>query len=500
MPKEFLTTTSKIKEVCAYIRVSTHMQEELSPDAQVRLLKDYASTNGMIITKVYEDLGISGTKALKRPSFQQMIADCKSKEHPFDAILVWKFSRFARNQEESIVYKSLLKKENVDVISVSEPLPDGFIGSLVERIFEWMDEYYSIRLSGEVKRGMTQKALHGGYQGRMPLGYQKEKNNTPAIVYEESLLVKRIFQMYIDNNGSPSDIAITLNKEGIRNKQGNRFDAKKINYIITNPFYIGKVRWNYYNSDTKRFNQPNDVIIADGTHEPIIDNTMWEKVQALYHANKEKFKARGNRRGTAGMKHWLSGTLRCSECGGPMTYGKNTSRNNSIYFFQCSRRSKGRCSTSSYINQKKAEQSVVTALNKLLSSDVIDYERRPSSDDSGETESLIKSELAKLEQKEKRIKDAYINEIDTLEEYRDNKAAISLQRENLLKQLETAASEKTLTNEKQYETEIRHSLKSIIQMIENNPDKYIEIGNALREHVSQIVYDKEKDHMTFHLY
>ena len=81
-----------------------------------------------------------------------------------------------------------------------------------------------------------------------------------------------------------------------------------------------------------------------------------------------------------------------------------------------------------------------------------------------------------------------------MEEYRDNKAAISLQRENLLKQLETAASEKTLTNEKQYETEIRHSLKSIIQMIENNPDRYIEIGNALREHVSQIVYDKEKDH------
>ena len=185
MPKEPLTATPKIKEVCAYIRVSTHMQEELSPDAQIRLLKDYAGTNGMIITKVYEDLGISGTKALKRPSFQQMISDCKSKEHPYDAILVWKFSRFARNQEESIVYKSLLKKENVDVISVSEPLPDGFIGSLVERIFEWMDEYYSIRLSGEVKRGMTQKALRGGYQGRMPLGYQKEKNNAPVIVYEE---------------------------------------------------------------------------------------------------------------------------------------------------------------------------------------------------------------------------------------------------------------------------------------------------------------------------
>ena len=74
-------------------------------------------------------------------------------------ILVWKFSRFARNQEESIVYKSMLKKDNVDVISVSEPLIEGPFGSLIERIIEWMDEYYSIRLSGEVLRGMKEKAL-----------------------------------------------------------------------------------------------------------------------------------------------------------------------------------------------------------------------------------------------------------------------------------------------------------------------------------------------------
>lgn len=81
-----------------------------------------------------------------------------------DVILVWKFSRFARNQEESIVYKSLLsKKHNVEVTSVSEPLVDGPFGSLIERIIEWMDEYYSIRLSGEVTRGMTEKALRGGY-------------------------------------------------------------------------------------------------------------------------------------------------------------------------------------------------------------------------------------------------------------------------------------------------------------------------------------------------
>ena len=93
-----------------------------------------------------------------------MIALAKQPSHPIDVILVWKFSRFARNQEESIVYKSMLKKDNVDVISVSEPLIEGPFGSLIERIIEWMDEYYSIRLSGEVLRGMKEKALQKGYQ------------------------------------------------------------------------------------------------------------------------------------------------------------------------------------------------------------------------------------------------------------------------------------------------------------------------------------------------
>ncbi len=96
-----------------------------------------------------------------------MIAAAKSDSHPFDVILVWKFSRFARNQEESIVYKSLLRKKcHVDVVSISEPVIEGPFGSLIERIIEWMDEYYSVRLSGEVTRGMTEKALRGGYQAR----------------------------------------------------------------------------------------------------------------------------------------------------------------------------------------------------------------------------------------------------------------------------------------------------------------------------------------------
>lgn len=86
-----------------------------------------------------------------------MISLAKQKPPLFSAVLVWKFSRFARNQEESIFYKSLLRKNGIEVISVSEPVDDGPFGKLIERIIEWSDEYYSIRLSGEVRRGMTEK-------------------------------------------------------------------------------------------------------------------------------------------------------------------------------------------------------------------------------------------------------------------------------------------------------------------------------------------------------
>lgn len=178
----------ELKYAYGYIRVSTGKQDELSPESQERLLKDYAKQNNIIILDTFFEHGISGRRADKRPEFQKMIGMAKSKEHPVDLILVWKFSRFARNQEESIVYKSLLRKQhNVDVVSISEPIIDGPFGSLIERIIEWMDEYYSIRLSGEVLRGMTEKALKEGYQTAPPLGYQAAGHGAPFTIDEEKV-------------------------------------------------------------------------------------------------------------------------------------------------------------------------------------------------------------------------------------------------------------------------------------------------------------------------
>ena len=117
-----------MKTAAAYIRVSTEDQTEFSPDSQLKAVRKYADEHNMIIPNefIFIDEGISGRKADKRPSFQQMIGTAKLRPKPFDVILLWKFSRFARNREDSIVYKSMLRTQcGIDVISISEQLVRG---------------------------------------------------------------------------------------------------------------------------------------------------------------------------------------------------------------------------------------------------------------------------------------------------------------------------------------------------------------------------------------
>ena len=274
----------------AYIRVSTENQDEYSPDAQKRLILDYAKKNDIIINKehIFEDIGISGTKADKREAFQSMVALAKSKEHPIDTILVWKFSRFARNQEESILYKSLLKRSGVSVVSVSEPIIDGPFGTLIERILEWMDEYYSIRLSSEVKRGMMQKALAGGYNNKIPFGYVMDNNGIPVPEPEQSEIVQFIYDQYVNQNESISNITLILNNAGYRTAKKNKFERRIVHYILENPFYIGKIRWNYApRARGKR--KDGEVIIRDGKHIPIISQDIFDKAQRKIKSSMEKY-------------------------------------------------------------------------------------------------------------------------------------------------------------------------------------------------------------------
>ncbi|MEI3006676.1 MAG: recombinase family protein [Ruminococcus bicirculans (ex Wegman et al. 2014)] len=264
-----------MKIAAAYVRVSTEEQTELSPDSQVKLIREYAKKNGYIVPKefIFHDDGISGRSTAKRQGFNQMIGTAKLKPKPFDAILLWKFSRFARNREDSIVYKSMLRKLGIDVISISENVGDDKMSVLIEAMIEAMDEYYSINLAEEVKRGMTEKFGRGLKVSGPPLGYDM-KNGEFVVNEQGAEIVRRIFDMYVNQDMGYLNIARELNAEGIRTLHGNDFETRTIAYIIKNPVYIGMQRWTPGGGGSKghyRSAVAENVVVTQAHHPAIID-------------------------------------------------------------------------------------------------------------------------------------------------------------------------------------------------------------------------------------
>lgn len=97
---------------------------------------------------------------------------------PFNAILVWKYSRLARNREDSIVHKTLLRRHDVQVISITEPFEDTPTGRLLEAMIESLDEFYSVNLGEEIMRGLRESASRGFWvNGYAPYGYHRIKGN-----------------------------------------------------------------------------------------------------------------------------------------------------------------------------------------------------------------------------------------------------------------------------------------------------------------------------------
>ena len=475
---------SERKTGAIYIRVSTDKQEELSPDAQLRLLMDYAKTNHTDIPMeyIFQDNGISGRKANKRPAFQQMIALAKSKEHPIDTIIVWKFSRFARNQEESIVYKSLLKKNNVDVVSVSEPLIDGPFGSLIERIIEWMDEYYSIRLSGEVMRGMTQNAIRGHYQSDAPIGYRSPGNKKPPEKDPKTVQIPIMMKDLLLSGSSLLQIARKLNEQGYRTKHGNLWDARGVRYVLENPFYAGISRWNY--TDRGRQLKPADeVIYTKGNWEPLWDKATLEEIKKHLTMNMRKAKSRD----VSTAKHWLSGLLICSSCGGTLAYsGTKNSRG-----FQCWKYTKGFCNESHYIGIRPIEKMVIEYLESILHSPAIVYTVISSaSADADSKLADLEKQLQKVENKEKRIKAAYLNEIDSLEEYKANKAALLKERAAIEKNIKLLTISNTDMSKEEMDKKMKQNISALLTVLQDDSADYVQKGNMMRNVVDHIVFDR----------
>lgn len=477
----------EIKIAAAYIRVSDERQDEYSPDSQLKLIRDYAKKNGYYVPDeyVFFDDGISAKSVKHRTAFNNMIALAKEKDPPFESIFVWKFSRFARNQEEAIVYKSMLKKNHVDVVSISEPIIDGAFGTLIERIIEWMDEYYLINLSTEVKRGMMEKFSRGEIVSRAPQGYDTVDGN--YIPNADAPLIRRIFDMYISGMGQ-AQIARILNDEGYTTTQGNKLENRTIEYIINNPVYIGKLRWsaNGRTVSRRKYDDPN-ILVLDGSHEPLIDMDTWNKAQQIFAETKAKY-TRYRRNSTPDMQWMLKGLVKCSNCGATLTF--ISSKSPSV---QCHKYSRGQCNVSHSITITKLNAAFEEALEACLEMDDLNvvYNTPKSTPSSSKSyDKLIAAEERKLA----RVREAYENGIDDLQEYQKNKQRIT----ETIRKLEEERDAETGVDREAKVKDLKSSIQKVLDAVKSPDLSESAKRDLICEIISHIVFDKKAQ--TLHLY
>lgn len=462
-----------MKTAACYIRVSTEDQLEFSPDAQLRAMKRYCAENDLLLPEefIYIDEGISGRSARKRPAFQNMIKKSKSNPKPFDVILVHKFDRFARNREDSVVYKSLLRsKLGIQVLSITENIGDDKMSVILESMLEAMAEYYSLNLSDEVKKGMSEKAKKGGVQTKPAFGYTVINNKFIPIV-EEAVIVKDIFQRFVSGE-SYGQIANWLNSIGMHTKLGNPFRQRTIEYIISNPVYIGKLRWTNKHKSEKN----NETITLENQHEPIIDKDLWYKAQNRY----KKIKL-GNRKYVKNKTEnscWLSGLLVCGNCG--RTLGRNGN------YLQCCGYIKSDCNISHSISIETAEKIVIEQLKAdCLKADLAQITENQNINNFDKL-LLYKNVENRLNKSLIRAKEAYISGIDTLEEYQKNK--IKLQNELEKIQINTSC------NKSNNNKDIEHT-KDLLDFIQDKNISDTDKNNALKQIISKIVFIKPEKHL-----
>lgn len=328
---ESLSTTS-IKKVAIYARVSTNEQAEegYSIDEQVRLLRDWCKSHGYEVYKEYVDRGISGKSIKGRPALRQLLADAKQK--CFDIVVVWKMNRLARNILDLLKIVDLLEKSNISFRSYTENYEtETSSGKFQFHVMAAFAEFERANIAENVKMGMLARAKEGSWNGGQVLGYDtiedttkngKRKTTRLVVNEKEAQTVRRIFQLYVEGNGYKS-IANTINKEGHRTKKNNFFSINAVKTILTNPIYIGYIRYNVRrNWAEKRRNNINpNPILVKGNHTPIISQEIWDKAQAIM-----KNRSKQPNRIHSG-EYPLTGLLKCPSCGAGMVLGRTTNRN-----------------------------------------------------------------------------------------------------------------------------------------------------------------------------
>ncbi|MEW5826865.1 MAG: recombinase family protein [Candidatus Bipolaricaulota bacterium] len=304
--------------VVLYARVSSDRQSDkgLSIPAQFRALHRFCDEHGHVVLREFVDDGVSGTTD-RRPGFLDVIRFCKVSAGDIDAILVWKFNRFSRDRVDSAVYKRLLRKLRINVISITEPIAEGIDADLMEAMLEALDDRFSKSLAQDVMRGVAEATRRGFYPlGTAPIGYVRvEVRDGKAKRYRlepdplTAPLVRRIFSTYIGEGIGAKEIAKRLSTEGLTTQRGKRWTTKAVLRILSNPIYIGTLIVRFTTENAVFLNDKDREVTVEGAFEPLIDKTAFESAQRI-----RAERAHESPKGLA-SEYLLSGLLRCGICG-----------------------------------------------------------------------------------------------------------------------------------------------------------------------------------------
>lgn len=317
------------KRIAIYCRVSTTEQAEegYSIGEQERLIREYCGKQGYEVYKVFSDAGISGKDIVHRPAIQELLRDATEKK--FDMVMSWKINRLSRKLEDAIKIVNTLDRYGISYQSYSERFEsDTPAGKMQFQMMALVGEFERNTIAQNVKMGMKAKARAGEwYGGTAPLGYHwvpiegtensSRKKSRLEIDEKEAETVRLIYELYASGKGYKA-IVNQINQMGCKTKKGNTFSVAQLRTILTNPVYIGKVRFNVrrdWNEKRRNNINPNPIIV-DGIHKAIITEEQWNQVQFLISQKA------GKPSRIYDGEYPLTGILRCPECGAGMVISR----------------------------------------------------------------------------------------------------------------------------------------------------------------------------------
>ena len=334
-----------MKTAVIYARYSSDSQTEQSIEGQIRVCKQYAERNGLLVVDSYIDRATTGTND-NRAAFQQMLKD--SKRRQWSVVIVYKLDRFARNKYESVVNRKKLTDNGVELVSAMENIPDTPEGKLFLAVIEGFNEYFSEDLKQKVNRGLKESWLKGNATGGLPPYGYVIKDKKYVIDETEAEVVREIFRKYAQGYRAVS-IAEDLKARNVRRKCGKHINHKYVYVILHDRRYTGVVE----HQGTEYRN----------IFPPIITKELWLQVNTI---NEENKIAPGRKKEI--YDYILSGKLVCGNCKQRMSGESGTSKSGEIhYYYVClSRRKKKANCEFKAVKKQVLENYVIDATVAML--------------------------------------------------------------------------------------------------------------------------------------